>query len=570
MIELHDIRYAYVSREEPGDGPDSDSAHEVLKGAMLSVAEGELVALIGANGAGKSTIARIACGSVDAQRGTVLVDGSPADAEALRRRCGYVRQDPESQLVAPVVFDEVAFGPCNLGLPEDEVRDRVARSLSSCGLGGYERRLVAELSGGELQRVAIAGVLAMGPGYLVLDEVTSQLDASSRARVRRIIREQVACGCGVLSVTHDVEEIAAADRVAFLSDGFISWQGTPEEFFSNDRLLEKARLGGERLAGVLALVARRGVRFGRCLDAAELAASIRERGLLEDVAPLLELRAPVIPPSDDGTEVALGSSAAPAEAGSLVFEHTTVRYGDLCALAGLDLRCEAGRVMLLAGQSGSGKSTAAAVACGIQTTDEGTAVLAGPDGSRRPVRPGAVGLCLQRAEDQLFCDSVLEDVAFGPRNLGRPASECHSAAERALRSMGVEESLWDRSPFALSGGQRRRVALAGILAMGPEVYVLDEPTIGLDSEGREFLHGVVRGLARAGHAVLVVSHDVGEWLDVADDVAILESGLLRWHGSAREVADDVRVLEDAGVRAPLWVALRRELDLARIGRTDAA
>ena len=199
MIELHDIRYAYVSREERGDGPNSHGTHEVLKGATLSVAEGELVALIGANGAGKSTIARIACGSVDVQRGSVLMDGSPADAEALRRRCGYVRQDPESQLVAPVVFDEVAFGPCNLGLPEDEVRDRVARSLVSCGLGGYERRLVAELSGGELQRVAIAGVLAMGPGYLVLDEVTSQLDASSRAgasyhpragcaRLRRAVR----------------------------------------------------------------------------------------------------------------------------------------------------------------------------------------------------------------------------------------------------------------------------------------------------------------------------------------------------------------------------------------------
>lgn len=570
MIELHDIRYSYVSGEASGGGSDSDGALEVLRGASLTVAEGELVALIGANGAGKSTIARVACGSVDAQRGSVLVDGRPADSGALRRVCGYVRQDPESQLVAPVVFDEVAFGPCNLGLAEDEVRDRVAHALDACGLGGYERRLVAELSGGELQRVAIAGILAMEPSYLVLDEVTSQLDASSRVRVRRIVREQVARGCGVLSVTHDVEEIAGADRVAFLSDGVIRWEGTPAEFFADERLLENARLAGDRLAGVLCLMARRGVAFGRCLHAAELSASIRECGLLEDVASLLELRASAIAPTHEGAEASFDSGAASDASDSLVFERVTVRYENLCALDSLDLRCEAGHVMLLAGQSGSGKSTAATVACGIQATDEGAAVLVGPNGSKRDVRPGAVGLCLQRAEDQLFCDTVVEDVAFGPRNLGRPATACRTAAERALRSMGVDESLWGRSPFALSGGQRRRVALAGILAMEPEVYVLDEPTIGLDSEGREFLHGVVRGLAREGHAVLVVSHDVGEWLDVADDVAILESGVLRWHGPAREVADDASMLEEAGVRAPMWVALRRELGLVRGGRAGAA
>lgn len=534
MIELRDIRYSYPS----ADG--AASAQHVVDGASLALRAGEVLALVGANGAGKSTLARVAAGSLEASSGTIMLDGSEAKADELRRAVGFVRQDPESQLVAPTVFDEVAFGPCNLGLPPAEVRARVAEALGACGLAGFDERLVSELSGGELQRVAIAGVVAMRPRYLVLDEVTSQLDGGSRERVRAIVRELAEGGVGVLMVTHDLEEIAAATRVAVMGRGIVRWEGTPSELLRSEELRRSSGLQGSRLEGALACLVGAGYDLSGGLAPGRMAAFARAHGIADELAGLLSCEATEEP------------SSSPA--GSLALDHVTLSFEDRSALCDLSLEARAGVVTLVAGPSGSGKSTAAAVASGIAVPDVGEATVAGA-----PVRPGHVGLCLQRAEDQLFCDTILDDVAFGPKNLGASEAEAHARAERALVRMGLDEALWGRSPFALSGGQRRRAALAGIIAMEPEAYVLDEPTVGLDAAARGFLHDFVRELAAGGSPVLVVSHDLGEWLDVADDVVLIRAGRVSWGGKASELVRDPSPLSDAGVTPPLWLRLRAEL-----------
>lgn len=546
MLQLSDARYAYMVSPQADGGAPAGERQPVLDGASLDVAPGELVCLVGPNGAGKSTLARALCGTVQLDSGSVLLDGKGATSAELHRAVGFVRQDPESQLVAPVVFDEVAFGPCSLGLPEAEIRSRVTKVLAACGLAGFEGRAVSELSGGELQRVALAGVLAMRPGYLALDEVTSQLDASARTDVRAIVRRAVSEGVGVLLVTHDVEEMAAADRVALMADGRIAWAGTPGEFFGDAEVVRRAGLGRVPLGELFCRLARDGFLIGPSLDASRLIAAIEEDGIAGEAREAL-----------GGGR--LGEASEPmrgisSHTSALVARDVAVCYEGTAALDGAAVTAAPGRVLLVAGRSGSGKSTLAGVLAGVLETDAGEARL-----GDSPVRPGMVGLCQQRAENQLFCDTVLDDVAFGPRNLGAATDEADARAREALRSLGVDEVLWGRSPFALSGGQRRRVALAGVVAMRPGAYVLDEPTNGLDAEGRDQLHAVVRRLAAAGAAAVVISHDVGEWLRVVDDVVLLASGCVAWHGPATQLRGDTAPFAAAGMQPPLEVAILAHL-----------
>ena len=546
MLQLSDARYAYAVSSQADGGATAGERQPVLDGASLDVAPGELFCLVGPNGAGKSTLARALCGTVRLDSGSVLLDGKAATSAELHRAVGFVRQDPESQLVAPVVFDEVAFGPCSLGLPEAEIRSRVTKVLAACGLAGFEGRAVSELSGGELQRVALAGVLAMRPGYLALDEVTSQLDASARTDVRAIVRQAVSEGVGVLLVTHDVEEMATADRVALMADGRIAWAGTPGEFFGDADVVRRAGLGRVPLGELFCRLARDGFLFGPSLDASRLIGAIEEDGLADEAREAL-----------GGGH--LGEASEPirgisSDTSALVARDVAVRYEGAAALDSVTVTAAPGRVLLVAGRSGSGKSTLAGVLAGVLETDAGEARL-----GNSPVRPSMVGLCQQRAENQLFCDTVLDDVAFGPRNLGATTDEADARAREALRSLGVDEVLWGRSPFALSGGQRRRVALAGVVAMRPGAYVLDEPTNGLDAEGRDQLHAVVRRLAEAGAAAVVISHDVGEWLRVVDDVVLLAAGRVAWQGTADELRSDVVPFAAACMRPPLEAAVLERL-----------
>ncbi|MBM6676565.1 ABC transporter ATP-binding protein [Olsenella uli] len=436
MIELRDVSFSY------------DGLTPALDHVSLTVGPGERVALLGPNGSGKSTLGRLANGSLVPDAGEVLVDG---EREGLARLVGYVRQDPRNQIVSAVVSDEVAFGPRNLGLPREEVLDRVDEALSACGIEGLRDRVTSELSGGQQQLVAIAGVLAMHPRYLVLDEATSMLDRKTRARVARIVEEAAARGVGVLEITH--RPLAAPDRAV--------------------------RLEGGRL-----------------------------------VATSSGLEVPACPPRP----------RTPVDGNVLSGSGLTVSYGDVAALT--DVSLEAWGVTLLTGPSGAGKTTLARVLTGVLAPDAGEATLSG-----RPVRAGDVGLAFQRSEDQLFCETVLDDIAYGPRARGLSEEGALAAAREAAASLGIGEDLLDRSPFELSGGQMRRVALAGVVAGRPGAYVLDEPTAGLDARGIADLRRLVCDLANDGASVVIITHDPEEWLPCANAVVRLEGGRVEGAGA---------------------------------------
>ena len=504
-----------------------------LRGAGFSVADGETLALVGPNGAGKSTLLRLLNGLDTMASGSIVVDGVRADGSrdarrALRRLVGLVRQDPRCQLVSGRVLDEAMFGPRNLGFTVALARERAQHALGQVGLADMGARAAETLSGGELQRLAVAGVLAMEPAWLAVDEPCAMLDEAARATVRRALG-QGRGAAGVVWATHYVREVAAADSVLVLARG--GRQVSPEELFGDSALLADSSLDGSLAAEAASFLVGKDAGLGTLAEPRDAVRALKASGF--------RFEAPELhggPIADD----------------ALVLQGATVRAGRAKLLDDVCLSVPRGAVTVLAGRSGSGKTTAARALAGLLRLDGGRALLDG-----RPVRAGDVGLCLQRASDQLFCDTVLEDVAFGPRQLGMARDTAMTAAREALGSVGLSPDLWGLSPFALSGGEARKAAMAGVVACRPRAYVLDEPTAGLDGPSREEVRRLVDTLAQEGAAVLVVSHDLDEWLAVADSVALVDHGRLVWSGAPRDVLAP-GVVERAGMRPSLGLLMLRE------------
>ena len=507
MIELHDVGFSYGNAD-------------VLRGVSLVVRPGERVVLLGRNGSGKSTLSRLMNGSLLASSGEVVVDGItsvPETRGGIAAAVGYVRQDPRNQIVSPLVRDEVEFGPRNLGLPREEVRARAEAALAACGLEALRLRMTDELSGGQQQLLSLAGVLAMSPRYLVLDEVGSHLDEAARTAIAGLVRGLVRGGTGVLEVAHGPEALFGASRAIVLEGGRIAWEGRPEDLLRSERALRASGLSDDPLTAPLVELATRGGMLGESPDPAALADVLTVR---------------------DASREGVGRP----DRHRLGLERASVSYGGLAALDGVTFSCSG--VTLLLGASGSGKTTAARVLAGVLALDGA------------PVRAGEVGLSFQRPEDQLFADTVLDDLSFAPRMLGLGHREADARARDAAERLGVTEDLLDRSPFELSGGQMRRVALAGVLAARPRACVLDEPSAGLDAPARRSLRELVSSLAREGVATLVVTHDAAEWLDVADDVVLLAGGRVIARVGAEEAARSPELFRAAGMEPPLLVRAR--------------
>lgn len=234
MIAFEDVSFTYTSEDY------------VLEDISVEIPQGQFVCVLGANGSGKSTFSKLINALLLPDKGTVTIDGLiTSDAEntfSIRSRAGSVFQNPDDQIVASLVENDVAFGPENLGIPNPELRERVEAALAQVGLTGFEKRETNALSGGQKQRVAIAGVLAMEPQILIFDEASAMLDPRGRRGLMRVCKELNAQGMTVVMITHYMEEAAEADRVLVLREGRIVLDGTPEEVLTQDEVLRELNL----------------------------------------------------------------------------------------------------------------------------------------------------------------------------------------------------------------------------------------------------------------------------------------------------------------------------------------
>ena len=519
LIQLTHVHLAY-----PG------SQTEALSDVSLSIPTGQHVCILGGNGSGKSTLLQLVNVLALPTSGAVHVAGidtrEPGRALEIRSRTASVFQHPEDQMVTSIVADDVAFGPENLCVAQPKIASRVDAALAAVGMKDRARSDPSDLSGGQVQRVAIAGALAMEPDILLLDEPCAMLDVEGRESVRTIIRNLRARGMTILHVTHFMEDAQEADRAIVLKRGRVAFDGTPSALFSQPDLVNELGLempGGRSETGaqgndVATDVAAPGIAIPD--------ASVDPSLVFEHVSFSYERAAN---PRKRTRRRALFGSRGTVDASRSERAGKAAVQKHPLAVEDLSFEARPGTITALIGHTGSGKSTTAELACALKLPTAGAVRVGGIDTAdlarRRELR-GLVGYVAQLPERQLFAETVFDDVAFGPRNLGLVPREVEARVHEALRSVNLAptDALLTSSPFALSGGQQRSVALAGVLAMKQPILVLDEPMAGLDPAGRAHVRALLKQLRRQGTTLLMVTHSMEDVAELADQVIALDGG----------------------------------------------
>lgn len=587
MIDCRGVSFSY------------DGVTPALDGIDLNIEDGEFFCILGGNGSGKSTFAKHLNALLQPDAGTVRINGMDASDPELvydiRSTAGMVFQNPDDQLVATLVEDDVAFGPENLGVPSAQIAQRVREALKGVGLVGFERHETHALSGGQKQRVALAGVLAMEPRVLILDEASSMLDPRGRKGLMKVCRALHDRGMTIVMITHVMEEAAEADRVAVFRAGRVAMLGAPEEILT--RADELAQLNLDMPASCC---------LGRALRAkgVPVCAQVREADMVAEIAQVYAERSGADvagrPSASDSRVLDHASSAADGMVASepvIEISHlshsyslsarerrrwrkrsTTVGASGKQALWGNDpnspwalrdvsLTVRRGEFLGLAGHTGSGKSTLVQHLNGLIRPQEGSVCALGLDLSSKKGAAAVkakVGVVFQYPERQLFAETVAQDVAFGPRNLGLPQDEVVRRVATSLARVGLDlAAIGDKSPFELSGGQQRRVAFAGVLAMEPEVLVLDEPMAGLDPAARRDFLELIDRLHREGLTVVMVSHSMDDLANCCDRIVVMNEGAVFADGTPAQVFAHANELKSIGLGVP--AAQRMALSLVQAG-----
>ena len=587
MIDCRGVSFSY------------DGVTPALDGIDLNIEDGEFFCILGGNGSGKSTFAKHLNALLQPDAGTVRINGMDASDPELvydiRSTAGMVFQNPDDQLVATLVEDDVAFGPENLGVPSAQIAQRVREALKGVGLVGFERHETHALSGGQKQRVALAGVLAMEPRVLILDEASSMLDPRGRKGLMKVCRALHDRGMTIVMITHVMEEAAEADRVAVFRAGRVAMLGAPEEILT--RADELAQLNLDMPASCC---------LGRALRAkgVPVCAQVREADMVAEIAQVYAERSGADvagrPSASDSRVLDHASSAADGMVASepvIEISHlshswslsarerrrwrkrsTTVGASGKQTLWGNDpnspwalrdvsLTVRRGEFLGLAGHTGSGKSTLVQHLNGLIRPQEGSVCALGLDLSSKKGAAAVkakVGVVFQYPERQLFAETVAQDVAFGPRNLGLPQDEVVRRVATSLARVGLDlAAIGDKSPFELSGGQQRRVAFAGVLAMEPEVLVLDEPMAGLDPAARRDFLELIDRLHREGLTVVMVSHSMDDLANCCDRIVVMNEGAVFADGAPAQVFAHANELKSIGLGVP--AAQRMALSLVQAG-----
>ena len=523
-LELRGATYAYPGTSRP-----------VLEGVDLSVPAGRVVGIVGANDAGKSTLCLVAAGlaprSIGGRlEGSVQLDGTEtamlAPHEAAQR-CGILFQNPMTQLsgTAPTVFEEVAFGPRNLGLDVPVIVERVEASLGALGIGHLAPRDPLRLSGGQAQLVALASVLALRPAVLALDEPTSQLDpAGTRLVGDALARLATETGTAILIAEHKSALIQRlAHEVVVLAAGRIVAAGSPGDVFGDPGF---PTLGVDPPAALELARRAAAAGVGHRLGGLDLAA--------------LELEPPVQDDSRDAEPRRVAAATIeprPSAEAAIACHALGFVYPDgTRALEGVDLAIPSGQRLAIVGQNGSGKSTLVRQFNGLLRPTEGTVTILGEPVGDRHVADLArqVGLAFQNPDRQIFAGRTRQEVAFGARNLGRTGDVLDAAVTEALDAVGLtgEEAT---NPYDLGYSKRKLLSLASILSMGTPILVLDEPTTGQDPQGVERVRDIVRARAAEGRTVVAITHDLAFAAGTFERIVVMRAGRIVLDGAPGEV-----------------------------------
>lgn len=564
IISVKDLTFEYSTHD---DVSGEERVTRAIDGVSFDVEKGSFVAIAGMNGSGKSTLAKCLNGLLLPSSGDVTVMGyNTRDDETiwdLRSNIAMVFQNPDNQIVSSLVEDDVAFGPENLGIDPAEIRTRVDEALKAVGMYENRRKGAHQLSGGQKQRVAIAGAVAMRPECIVFDEPTAMLDPQGRERVMEIIKQLNGQGITTILITHFMEEAAQAQRIIVMKKGRIFADASPAQLFSENEKLREAGLEKPSAVILKDRLNARGLNIDSSVISGEQLTDwiadqkgLPEGAIIQETGPGKNIQSGI-----ENEEESAESGKDERREYAVRAEHLRYVYApglpdETVALDDISFSIPKGAFTGIIGHTGSGKSTllqhlngllhpaSGSICIGDTCITDGKAVMT-------EIRK-KVGLVFQYPEYQLFEETVAKDVAFGPKNLGIQGDDLEKVVRRAVEMTGLDyEEVKDRSPFELSGGQKRRVAIAGVLAMEPEVVILDEPTAGLDPAAhREILEMVRHIHETTGNTMIFVSHNMGDIQELADQVLVIDKGRLKYEGSPEEVFSHGQELKNIGLGVP--------------------
>ncbi len=546
IIQVKNLCYDYITEDENGKVIEKNTA---LNNVNLSVPEGQFLAVLGHNGCGKSTLAKHFNAILTPTSGKVIVDGiDTSDEERIfdvRQTVGMVFQNPDNQLVATIVEEDVAFAPENLGVPPMEIRERVDDALRQVDMYEFREHAPHQLSGGQKQRVAIAGIIAMRPRCIVMDEPTAMLDPKGRREVmqtiKRLNREH---GITVVLITHYMDEAAQADRVIVMDKGAVLMDDVPRKIFARSKELRAVGLDVPQVTELCGMLKSEGVDIsGEIIFEDECADAIERLAFKKKAADIAkkEIAAKIV-------------SEEAARLENLTYKYSVGTPFEKTAVDNVNLSISKGEFVGIIGHTGSGKSTLIQHLNGLIKPTSGTVYVDGRDiwGKGINIRDirFKVGIVFQYSEHQLFEETVAKDIAYGPHNMGMSDEEIAVAVRNAAESMGIVHLL-DKSPFELSGGQQRRVALAGVLAMNPETLILDEPAAGLDPKGRDKILGLISEYHRkSGKTILLVSHSMEDIVKFATKVLVMNKGKIFCYDRTDKVFERTDELVSIGLDVP--------------------
>jgi len=542
---LHQVSYQYPR-----------SPRFVLTNISLEITKGEFLGIIGPTGAGKSTLCLALNGIVPQFFGgkffgrvTVAgLDTLDHPISTMAQHVGQVFEDPETQLIATSVQNEIAFAMENLLIPRDEILARIPQVLETVRLEGTKDKHPAELSGGQKQRLAIAAALAVQPDLLVLDEPTSQLDPVGSQEVFATVRElNEHLNTTIVMASHAAEEMAEfADRIALISEGELVKVSTPDDIYADIKLLEMNYLRAPQVASTYYYISENKVKVPKI--PIHLDEGIK---MLEDVEKHSMFKGMTL------------KEPAP-KTGEPIFsvknlKHTYPDGTEALHTVSLDIR--EGEYVLIIGQNGAGKTTLVKHFLTLLKPTEGTVKVNGVDTQKLSVSELArrIGYVAQNPDNQIFNATVEEEISFALKNLDYSKEEVARRVAESMEAMGLMD-VKDMHPLALPKGDRARVVISAILAMKPEIIIFDEPTTGQDYKGARYILDISRQLHQLGKTVIVITHHLYLMPEYAERVIVMGKGTILLDAPIRRAFHETEILQSTYLTPPQAVLLSRELE----------
>lgn len=528
---------------------------DILRGISMTINQGEFIAIIGANGSGKTTFIKHINSLLLPTQGRVIIDGFnsglPENRRIIRQLVGMVFQNPEDQIVASTVEEDIAFGLENLNLPTEEIIERVTEQLAFADLLAGAKRPPHLLSGGQIQKLALAGVLARRPKIILLDEPTSMLDSRTRETFLNKIIQLHKQGLTIIYVTHHMEEAVYADRVLIMNQGMVIKSGSPREIFIQSNNLHE--MGVEKP------------------EIVRLAENFRSMGwnISPNVLTFDQLTAELPHYDLAQTTPTQVSEGLPQEILAKIIKIQGLHYTYLAdtplakhALWGVDLEVSTGSIHGIAGANGSGKSTLLQHINGILQPSKGSIEVCGLD----LVQPTVsllevirnVGLVFQNPESQFFEVFVGDEIAYGPKQF--QMDNLRERVRQAMAMVGLNfESFKDRRLQTLSGGEKRKVAIASTLVLDQEILLFDEPIAGMDPQARDDLLALINRLNLQGKTIIITSHRLEELARMTKQLSIVLRGRVERTGLTSDILSDVETIQNSQLSPPLLTKVSQAL-----------